>query len=411
MEQGSKYILLMLMVLLAGSCFHFISLFAGLPVAVPAVLTAAAAVLLYLKIVPVNTLAQGEIKVTSWVALAVYTICVAVLTQKVLATAKKYGEWDAWAIWNYHARFLTSHDHWRNVFLNQENDHPDYPLGLPSAVAFVWRMTGSAAGFVAPFAIALFTTLATPTLIFSEFYKKNLTVATLGLMLFAGNTFFIHIGVAQYADPLLGLFFLAAIVSLDHVTEHPVYVAVAAACIGGCVWIKNEGLILAVLTMVFYGHLFFSRRYIKLTIAGIALPLITWVLFRSCVLSANDLVDGLNGDTWKKLFDSSRYDMILHQLNVNMHEHFPYLKGLAIFYLLACLLRRKRPDRQMLLVGACLLAYMSIYIVTRHDLEWHLVTSQNRLLLQLMPAFIYALSVKFGGRPKLNYSQFSFRQM
>ena len=34
------------------------------------------------------------------------------------------------------------------------------------------------------------------------------------------------------------------------------------------------------------------------------------------------------------------------------------------------------------------LAYLSIYVITPHDLQWHLITSLERLLHQLYPAFL-----------------------
>jgi len=54
-----------------------------------------------------------------------------------------HGEgWDAFAIWNLHARFLfRGGAHWRDGFSSLIPwSHPDYPLLLPSAVAHFWTV-------------------------------------------------------------------------------------------------------------------------------------------------------------------------------------------------------------------------------------------------------------------------------
>jgi hypothetical protein len=34
-------------------------------------------------------------------------------------------------------------------------------------------------------------------------------------------------------------------------------------------------------------------------------------------------------------------------------------------------------------------SYFAVYLITPHDLDWHLMTSLNRLLLQLWPTIIF----------------------
>lgn len=395
METGSRYIIYALLLLGGISCLYFLCLFAGLPLFVPVLLVAGLCYLLYRHVVPDNTPQAFEQKRTSWLALGVLTLGMGILTNSAVGVAEKHGLWDAWAIWNYHARFLVSPEHWRNLFLSNENDHPDYPLGVPSAVAFFWRLTPGKIAYLIPFVIAIFTTIATPMLLFAELYKKHFVVASLALFLFAYNAFFIRIGVAQYADPLVSLFFLAAMVCLDHVPEHKKYVAFAAALLGCCIWTKNEGVILAVICMTFYANVFFSRRYLKMTLAGLALPLLTYVLFHTCIVSANDLVAGLGNDTWDKIKTPFRYMLIREWFGHNLVDNFPYMKKVFYAYFIVCLLQRKWPGRQMIMVCTCLLAYMLIYVVTRYDLQWHLETSQNRLMLQMMAPIVYAMCMRF----------------
>ena len=62
----------------------------------------------------------------------------------VLSLASPHGDWDAWAIWNQHARFLFrggGSDAWRGFFAITWSQ-PDYPLLLPASVARVWAYAG-----------------------------------------------------------------------------------------------------------------------------------------------------------------------------------------------------------------------------------------------------------------------------
>jgi len=55
------------------------------------------------------------------------------------------GKWDAWAIWNMHARFIfRGGEYWRDAFsaLLAPKHHPDYPLMLPLTVSRGWTYIG-----------------------------------------------------------------------------------------------------------------------------------------------------------------------------------------------------------------------------------------------------------------------------
>ena len=72
------------------------------------------------------------------------TAIVALVSVIVSALASPHGDWDAWAIWNQHARFLFrggGSDAWR-AFLAINWSQPDYPLLLPASVARVWAYAG-----------------------------------------------------------------------------------------------------------------------------------------------------------------------------------------------------------------------------------------------------------------------------
>ena len=395
MEQSTRYILFVLLFTGLSGCIYFLSILFNIPLAAALVINAALLFFTYKWIVPDNTPSLFIQKKTTWLTLAIFTIGLSLITKNALNDAGKHGAWDAWAIWNFHAKYLASPEHWKLLFSNIENDHPDYPLALPSIIAFWTRIIPAQFNLIIPFTLSLLTTICGPAIIFSEFYKKSLLIASVALFLLAGNAFYIHTGMSQYADTLVGLFFLCALVCMEHALEGKKYIALSVAFLGCCIWTKNEGVILAVLFTIFYSHRLFSRQNIKHTIYGIALPMVTFVAFKITCKTPNDMVSSLGAGTWQMITDKSRYALIYASFINNLKESFPYIKGLLYFYMIMCLLGKKWPGRAMALTLSCLLVYMLIYVISQYALEWHLGTSQSRLMVQLMPALIYAMGLKF----------------
>ena len=398
MQQSNRYILFFILSLGAIGSIYFLSLLCIVPYFVTVAVVIAALVFLSKYFVEGNHPSLYAPAKTSWLQLIICTIGLSILVNRALNVAVKYGGWDAWAIWNFHAKYLTDPAHWKILFRNVENDHPDYPLALPSAIAFFSRLSPGPFSVLVPFAVSIAATISAPAIIFGEFAKKNLLVASLAFFLLAGNEYYILCGVSQYADTLLGLFFLCALVCLEHAVEQKKYLAIAAAFLGCCMWTKNEGTILAGMTFVFYAPRLLAIRNIKYTIAGIAVPLTTLVLFKLICHAPNDMISSLGPETVKLLTEKDRYLLIWKMFNQNMNEHVPYIEGLLLLYLCLCLFGKKWPGRQMALTLTCLIIYMLIYVISRYGLEWHLGTSQGRLMVQLLPAVVYAMALKFAGK-------------
>jgi hypothetical protein len=111
----------------------------------------------------------------------------------------------------------------------------------------------------------------------------------------------------------------------------------------------------------------------------------------------------------ERLTDWPRYGQILAayvqtaltftQGIVNIREGFRFNPGVAGVVLLGLYLilmgvRTQGQDRPALLTAATVLIFMltgyfGIYLITPHDLHWHLLTSLNRLFIQLWPGAIF----------------------
>src|SRR5271156_5373183 len=75
----------------------------------------------------------------------VIALCSALYAAVMRVLAYPHGDgWDAFSIWNLHARFLfLGGSNWRDGFtVMLPWSHPDYPLLLPAAIAHFWRYFG-----------------------------------------------------------------------------------------------------------------------------------------------------------------------------------------------------------------------------------------------------------------------------
>ena len=181
---------------------------------------------------------------------------------RVLAHPQGEG-WDAFAIWNLHARFLfRGGAYWRESFSSVILwCHPDYPLLLPASVAHFWSLLGRESTVVPRVIGLLFTFSIAGILISGLSILRGHTAAMLGgITLLTTPSFFEH-GTSQYSDTPLSFFYLSTIVLLalydhqagddragdDHAgedSEIAVGVLALAGLAGGfATWTKNEGLL------------------------------------------------------------------------------------------------------------------------------------------------------------------------
>ncbi|MCD6064395.1 MAG: hypothetical protein K0R82_2306, partial [Flavipsychrobacter sp.] len=213
------------------------------------------------------------------------------------------------------------------------------------------------------------------------------------------NEFYLMQGTYQLADTLLAFYFLCALACINHHKEDKRMLVLSSAFLGLCVWTKNEGVILAVIFVLFHLPELFGQYKFKFTLAGLAVPIGVWALFKGLYAPPNDLVQQHNSSVYAYLLQPERYEIVGRFFTGNL-KHFKELKWAVVVYLLLCLWRRKTPDKQILMVLACLAAYMMVYVITTNDLEWHLSTSQSRLMHQLMPALMYLFGRKLAGGEK-----------
>jgi hypothetical protein len=389
-----------------------------------------------------------------WILRAAFGVTATIALVSVITSlrAMPHGDWDAWAIWNQHARFLFrggGSDTWQ-AFLAITWSQPDYPLLLPASVARVWAFAGYES-VLGPALIAMAFGAASVALVVTTLDGRRAWIA--GALILGAHTFLTQVP-SQCADVPLACFIVAtfAVTFGDALTPQ-------LACVGGlsadpahrnrrhhqgsalpasptqassggsgpdsgsrvpflvagatsamAAWTKNEGLVFALLMLVLAaaaaGRDLASAgdrprrpagRQLLWGIAGGAPVVIALVWFKLALAPASGLAEGLSFDVLvTRLFDLQRHATVA----VLMAQHamrwsasfavavFP-LAGLAAIWMA---IQKGDAVRAMTAVlGLMLVSYYFVYVTTPFDISWHVSSSLDRLLIQLWPALVLAV--------------------
>lgn len=376
------------------SVLYFLSLVLALPVVITTLLIIAASFFLYKKMVKRLSAADTAATMPPE-AFWILAVSILLFSAFEILLSRKYGDWDSITIWNFHADFLRDATYWKRMFLFSEFAHPDYPLLTSATTGYFWRLTYPySPGFV-PFTLsAMFCTLI-PVIIYLELYRKNLQLAALTLFIFLSNSYYLNCGIVQYADVYLAFFLLGAIVAINYYKEsqNSNYILLCGIMLGSALWTKNEGIMLTCIFAIFYFRELIRKKNAGYFIAGMAPFLIALLVLKLAYAPTNDLIKGQHKVAWQNILQKERYKLIFSFISEKLNERFYALKIGLILYLLDCVFRQRFPAKNLLMICAMMGGYVLVYIYTPHDLGWHLKTSIDRLMLQLMPATIYVMAL------------------
>jgi hypothetical protein len=151
---------------------------------------------------------------------------------------------------------------------------------------------------------------------------------------------------------------------------------------------------LAIIFTLFYARTLLAGGRYKWFMAGIALPLLAWAVLKAGA-PANDLVKGQGSVSLARLTDVHRYQLIgKYFYSIITTGLMPLVIATAV-YLLFCYQMRRWPGKNLLLLLTCVVGFTMVYVLTPLDLEWHLGTSADRILFQLVPAYIYVMAANY----------------
>ncbi len=396
MSTPNRFIIFMAILIGCIGSLYFFSLLFFIPLYVTTALIVVAAALLFMWIIPSGATPDNNLPAYSnrkeWVGIVILAYGIIWMAIVAPEKANKYGEWDAYTIWNLHARQLADPQHWKTIF-RYTDVHADYPLCLPATLAYFMRLFSSPDSLILPFVFHMLVTISLPALIYGELWRKNAVVAAIVLAMFPIQVFYIFQGTSQYADVLLSFFFLCAIICMNYSRQNRKYLMLSVLFLGCCAWTKNEGLLLATVMLVVYSRRYFAKDNIKYTLLTLLAPIAVIGTFKIICPVSNDLVSESGTTTWGYLLDSDRYIMVFNYFILTAGKKFVYIGLLFGIYLTICLVRKKRPGLEFLLFASCLFAYFMVYVLTPKDLKWHLYTSCERLFVQLYPLMLYAIGM------------------
>ena len=338
----------------------------------------------------------------------------AVIHFALRAVENPHGEPDAFYLWNTCARFIFRDSlNWKIGFLQGGWSHPDYPLLLPLNIVRIWSVIGKET-LIVPVCIAFFFTFGTIGICVSglTILRGQMQGFIVGIILL-GTPYFIKHGASQYADIPLSCYILLTIVLLNlqdsYHSERQTLFLLMGVSVGFAAWTKNEGLlffisfIIARILTMFIAKLPKSQvtKELRLFLIGI-LPLLCIIgFFKLFIAPQNDLISSENvPHLISQLTDSTRYIQIGKAFLRQFIEPYSTLYStpiiIALLYAMFLGVNCKFCQKAGVITSGIILlllyiGYFFIYILTPHDLVWHLNTSLSRLWLQLYPSTIFVL--------------------
>ena len=321
-----------------------------------------------------------------------------------------HGRWDAWAIWNLRARFLfRGGSNWADAFTDLLSwSHPDYPLLLPGLTAKGWSFTGNETVWV-PISLSLVFTFATIFLLVSSvsILRGRNRAYLAGIALIASFQF-IRYGASQCADIPLGFFILAGtalfVVYDFQRTKDKNLVVLSGAMVGLSLWAKNEGILFLFAVLIGRGLASLGKNVIKTYIRELVsflkglLPVLSvWVFFKLKYATGSDFFAPENvSQFFSRLTDWPRHTLVAKLYLDKLIRFENGLLILACFLLL--LLGVNKPVENKWKAFAPLFTllvmcggYYAVFVLTPYDVNWHINTALNRLLLHLWPAALFLI--------------------
>ena len=310
-----------------------------------------------------------------------------------------HGHEDAWFIWNLDARFIYLANDFRILYApNGPGWHPDYPLMVPLNVVSGWVLAGTQTSRVQMAVTSLFS-LILPGILYSALaLLKSSRQAALATIVLLASPMFLTYGVSQQADIPVAGFIVATLtlLALFFKTNESGLLFLAGLTAGLSAWAKNEGLLFSLTSGLTLGLFLLSTgqgRALWKFAAGLLFPLTVVLLYKQFLAPPNDL---MTLKTLAQLFELQRYEVIFqslreHSLNQGWWPGLGLPITLALYGLLVWF---EVPSRRIAgLLGLTLLlqlaGYIGIYVLTPHELTWHVDTSFERLLLHLFPTLLF----------------------
>ena len=315
------------------------------------------------------------------------------------------GQWDAWAIWNQKARFMSRAGPGWTASLAVTWSAPSHPMFVSLAVARLWAYAGAELTSV-PAGLSLVYGIALVALVVGALGTRSRRAWIAGAVVMAPFTFS-HLVAAQTADLPLGLFVTASLVILRGAARdgrddpRTVRTLALAGLLGGCAALtKNEGFVfLAASSVVVAWVALRHGRFSGAVWWGVAaLPLAALMIWFKLSFPVG---------TAEYFSESQTHPGLAHRvLDVDrlrllaaLTAGFAWRWGgtMTVGALLATTLaaiagavsREERAGLGMLwVVGVMVASYYAVWLLSPLDTAWLVGTTFDRLMAQVWPTLV-----------------------
>ena len=328
-----------------------------------------------------------------------------------MAYRHPFGEWDAWALYNMKMKFLIgSGEHWRDIFTRLHwYTQPDYPLLLPLMNVHQYALSATAQPLV-PLITGVVFSMLIVWLMFGALRQVGPAYAAFfASFLLMLNPFFIFQGTSQYADTVLAFYLLASVVCLNLTVMHRCrgLATVSGLLMGLMSFTKNEGLVMSILLIFFFGLYLVCRRVplaqkkqdlwlIPCLLLGYIVTSSATVILKLFLAPANkDIFGGAAGAEMEYLnWDGLR--ITLGALGKEfVRERWAYMWYFVLGLTVLANRRLFYKENKLFLgfLGSYLSVLLLIYMTTvGFNLEWRLKSTLPRILFYLLPTVLFAVN-------------------
>ena len=294
---------------------------------------------------------------------------------------------------------------WDRVLIHGAPElHPDYPLLLPLTIARFWLFAGGVPTEVPQVAGAIAAGLTMALLVGAGWVFGDVVAAVCAAGALLVMPSFLLQSAWQYADVPLSCFYMGTLIAVALGVRRggsPRWFTVAGLLAGAALWTKNEGALFA-LTAVLAVRLFSGPLWDRAAwkpaarLAVGMLPFIAAVIsMKILTATSNDVLAGQSWSTiWPRVTNPVRHLEIL-RFSSNLARSMFDWRPLAL--LVGFVVARGRgtdlrpAGAASLIVALTGCGYYAIFLITPHDLTWHLGTAAARLLVQLWPGVVVSL--------------------
>ncbi len=313
-----------------------------------------------------------------------------------------YGGWDAWAVWNFKAKFIyLAEENWENMFspiLWRSSQH--YPLLLPLMNVWGWTFLQDPI-YLTPLLTSLTFTLLLIGLLYSGiYYLTRNPFSILAPLLLLSISFFETLATSQYCDILIGYYLLASFVCLvmAFAGQGKFTFLLAGLFLGFLSFTKPEGMLASGLVICLsLGYYFLKKKNhpnsgFSLVFLGLLLTVLPTIIFQLYYAPQNQtFINGLISAD--KPVSLERFKTLLPYF----FKEFTSEKWSHIWTLLAggiLLGYKKCFSDPVVIIPLFLSFYFGVVILyyfvnTYFSLLWWLEVTLNRILFTLLPTVIF----------------------